>query len=321
MKQIRWVVLMLVVGLVGLISSSLVYPSSSQPRIVFLREEPSTAEENEEEECGGEYGSLPPANAWLAAIDGKNPIQITSSRTASSPKWLNAQTVAVVSNSDIWLVEVGEKGRKSATRLTKFEDVEVLTCSPGGEWIFFIRASWDEPTPFLCKIRKDGKNYQVLKKDVRISPRPVLATSQDRIFYGFQEGRDFNTAGIKSVDYEGKNEKILYRIPEHPEHGLSEEIWALTCSKDGQRVIFSALDFAKSVETVETNVIVWKQIDTQTFKTKTLFNSENIAFGCSFMPEETGILYDDGLNLYLRDIIGTDAKPQLLIENAIAPDV
>lgn len=58
-----------------------------------------------------------------------------------------------------------KNGREKATRLKIPNDViDIFGCSPDGEWIFFLEAEpkgeWS-----ISKIRRDGKGYQVLRKE------------------------------------------------------------------------------------------------------------------------------------------------------------
>ncbi len=146
---------------------------------------------------------------------------------------------------------------------------------------------------------------------VFLREEPLLAAGRDMVFYGFGEGY---TEGIKAVDYEGKQDRIIYRIPEHP--GSHTHIWSLTCSKDGQRVVFSAWEF---LETGGSDTRCVKMIEGKALQVKTLF--KGMSWGIAFMPGETAILYDDCNGLYIRDLTKPNAKPKLLIQNAFAPDV
>jgi hypothetical protein len=293
------------------------HSDSSESRIVFLRDEEWVDEERD----------MLPVNAWVVGIDGKNPTKITSSGCVDSASWLDAETVAVVSNGDIWLVQITKEGKRGeVTRLTSFGDVQTVSCPPDGEWVFFVRFTWtnDEPDFSLCKIKKDGTGYQVLKNRLSLLPEecPVaqISASRKTVFYLSSSDPDRTTRDlIGSVDFEGGNDKIVYRAPN------DADIDGFTSSQDGQRIAFS---FSRYDENGSGSFLgsFLKELDVQRLEERTIvYEDGGFPFICSFMPGEKAILCvvvdEDTVGLHVLDLEQAGAKSKLLIEDASDADV
>lgn len=256
-------------------------------------------------------------DAYLAELDGSHPYPITSSHKVLAVKWLDSQTIVVVSRWDIWLIDLLQNTKE---QLTFFGDVFDIDCSPDGEVILFTRADWagaPNPLPlpyYICSINRDSSNYRIIRESEDNLCHLLFIDQRTFLYTRFGEDR----VEIRAADLFRKKVEILEELPiaDQPGMGLNS-LSALAASKDRLRLILGA--HLGEVELL-------KLIGANNQPHRIIYQTDQWdIYGAAFLPGEEKILiglvqFEEAHQICSLSLTG-DSQPELVIEKGFSPDV
>lgn len=257
----------------------------AQQKVVFLRPEKMLPDE---------FSDNDPANAWVFDLDGDKAVKVTTSHWVSCARWLDIDTLAVVSNHSLWLVR--QQSGLSNMQLTPSKNVERCACSPDGNLIFYIESNPQGEKAYSLKtINRNGREAKTLC-EFNCFTFPLITANEEQVFFLTQEANE--AAKIISTDFNGKKGKIVFSLGSV----YDESIFSLAADKMSRRIIFNHINHKKQESSIE-------MIDLATQKRNRVckldFPSSYV--GCCFLGP-TGIQFNSGQEPQLYYLNTSDKK-------------
>jgi hypothetical protein len=236
-------------------------------------------------------------------------------------RWLDRDTIAVISCGDVWLLPLDGKAR---TRLTRSGVVSALACSKDGRFIFFVEGGVSTAVGAgggpLSRVCRDGQDRRLLVSSGEWAV--LLTASRDRLSY---TNRIEHIIEIVSVDLDGQDRQILARFPRgYPQPTI--DILSLACDRAGKRVAFIRFISLRRGDNPDVGSVL-EMLETQTNRVTAL---GNLGSGgdtrCSFIGDDELILSGGGYGAYgelrrLQISPGGPANGTLVpIDMALDPD-